>query len=119
MSAFEQRQEPPDKNFQYLLFAATPYDNIGFKIPNERVNKERFVTSWRDGVFTCTFFGGGGWGGCGWGCECECGGNNVKFKKVKQENLKFTGLKDLTSFVNGFRLRLGNDLLFPQVAQRV
>lgn len=34
MSAFEQRIEAPDKNFQFILFAGEPYVTIGFKIPN-------------------------------------------------------------------------------------
>ncbi|KAK1443779.1 splicing factor 3a subunit 2 [Babesia gibsoni] len=35
MSAFEQRMErPPDPNFQFVLFAAKPYETIGFKVPN-------------------------------------------------------------------------------------
>ena len=34
MSAYEQRVEPPDKAFQYVVFAAEPYENIAFKIPN-------------------------------------------------------------------------------------
>jgi splicing factor 3A subunit 2 len=33
MSAFEQRvDQPPNKNYQYLLFAAEPYEIIGFKV---------------------------------------------------------------------------------------
>lgn len=32
MSAFEQRVEAPDRNFQYLLFAAEPYETIAFKV---------------------------------------------------------------------------------------
>ena len=32
MSCFEQRLEPPDKRFQYLIFAAEPYENVGFKV---------------------------------------------------------------------------------------
>eukprot|EP01104_Vermistella_antarctica_P004444 TRINITY_DN14899_c0_g1_i1.p1 TRINITY_DN14899_c0_g1~~TRINITY_DN14899_c0_g1_i1.p1 ORF type:complete len:226 (+),score=49.35 TRINITY_DN14899_c0_g1_i1:40-717(+) len=40
MSAFEQKVERPDKNFQYLLFAAEPYEIIGFKIPNEEIERE-------------------------------------------------------------------------------
>ncbi|KAK3707607.1 hypothetical protein QZH41_017863, partial [Actinostola sp. cb2023] len=31
MSAYEQRIEPPDKTWQYLLFAAEPYETIAFK----------------------------------------------------------------------------------------
>ena len=38
----------PDKNFQYLIFAAAPYENIAFKIPNKEIDKGegRFITSW-------------------------------------------------------------------------
>jgi hypothetical protein len=32
MSAFEQKIEAPDKNYQYLLFACEPYETIGFKV---------------------------------------------------------------------------------------
>ena len=32
MSAYEQRIEPPDKKWQYLLFAAEPYETIAFKV---------------------------------------------------------------------------------------
>ena len=32
MSAYEQRIEPPDKAWQYLLFAAEPYETISFKV---------------------------------------------------------------------------------------
>ena len=32
MSAYEQRLEPPDKLWQYLLFAAEPYETIAFKV---------------------------------------------------------------------------------------
>ena len=34
MSAYEQRIEPPDKKWQYLLFAAEPYETIAFKVIN-------------------------------------------------------------------------------------
>lgn len=48
MSAFEQKVQAPDKNFQYLIFAAAPYENIAFKIPNKEIDKGegRFITSW-------------------------------------------------------------------------
>ncbi|KAH9253931.1 hypothetical protein BASA81_008055 [Batrachochytrium salamandrivorans] len=46
MSAFEQRIEPSDKRFQYLLFAAHPYETVGFKLPNEPVDKHQFSTQW-------------------------------------------------------------------------
>ena len=32
MSAYEQRIEAPDKQWQYLLFAAEPYETIAFKV---------------------------------------------------------------------------------------
>lgn len=51
MSAFEQKVEsPPDRRYQYLLFAAAPYETVAFKIPNETIDKGegRFVTFWDD-----------------------------------------------------------------------
>ena len=51
MSAFEQKVErPPDRRYQYLLFAAEPYETVAFKIPNEPIDKgeNRFVTYWDD-----------------------------------------------------------------------
>ena len=61
MSAFEQRIEsPPDRRFQYLLFAADPYETVAFKIPNEPIDKEpgRFVTHWdaEEKKFTLTLY---------------------------------------------------------------
>jgi len=61
MSAFEQRVEsPPDRRYQYLLFAAEPYETVAFKIPNEPVDKDpnRFVTHWDDETkkFTLTLY---------------------------------------------------------------
>ena len=40
--------EPPDKNYQYLLFACEPYETIGFKVPTDAVDKgeARFFTNW-------------------------------------------------------------------------
>lgn len=48
MSAYEQRIEPPDKSWQYLLVAAEPYETIGFKIPSREIdkNEQRFWTHW-------------------------------------------------------------------------
>ena len=37
MAAFEQHIEAPDKAWQYLMFAAEPYETIGFKIPSREV----------------------------------------------------------------------------------
>ena len=61
MSAFEQRVEaPPDRRFQYLLFAAEPYETVAFKIPNEPIDKgqDKFVTHWDadDKKFTLTLY---------------------------------------------------------------
>ena len=57
MSPFEQRIEPPNKDFQYILFACEPYETVGFKIPNERICREaeKFVTTWHNNVFTAKF----------------------------------------------------------------
>lgn len=48
MSAFEQKVEVADKNFQYVLFACDPYETIAFKIPNHPIDRQegRFFTSW-------------------------------------------------------------------------
>jgi splicing factor 3A subunit 2 len=40
MSAFEQRVEMPDKRYQYLLFAADPYETIAFKIPRDEIERD-------------------------------------------------------------------------------
>ena len=37
MSAYEQRIEPPDKTWQYLLFAAEPYETVSFKVTQWRL----------------------------------------------------------------------------------
>ncbi|XP_076305053.1 splicing factor 3a subunit 2 [Tachypleus tridentatus] len=48
MSAYEQKIEPPDKKWQYLLFAAEPYETIAFKVPSREVDKSegKFWTMW-------------------------------------------------------------------------
>lgn len=49
MSAFEQKvEEPPDKNFQYLLVAAEPYETCGFKLQAREVDRRegRYWTWW-------------------------------------------------------------------------
>eukprot|EP00052_Salpingoeca_macrocollata_P033574 m.8859 g.8859 ORF g.8859 m.8859 type:complete len:234 (-) comp5312_c0_seq1:106-807(-) len=48
MSAYEQKLEPADRSWQYLLFAAEPYETIAFKIPSLPIEKtERgFWTHW-------------------------------------------------------------------------
>lgn len=49
MSAYEQKLEhPPNPQYQYLLFAADPYEIISFKIPNVPLDKSegKFITEW-------------------------------------------------------------------------
>lgn len=48
MSAFEQRKEKPDRRYQYILFAAEPYETVAFKIPNLPIDKaeNKFYTHW-------------------------------------------------------------------------
>jgi splicing factor 3A subunit 2 len=48
MSAYEQRVEPADKNYQYILVAAEPYETIAFKVPNQEIdtNASKFFTNW-------------------------------------------------------------------------
>ncbi|KAI9792608.1 MAG: hypothetical protein M1833_001061 [Piccolia ochrophora] len=50
MSAFEQKvDDPPDKNFQYLLVAAEPYETCGFKLQAREVDRrEGRFWSWFD-----------------------------------------------------------------------
>mmetsp|Transcript_25375 Transcript_25375/g.57810 ORF Transcript_25375/g.57810 Transcript_25375/m.57810 type:complete len:240 (-) Transcript_25375:694-1413(-) len=50
MSSYEQRVEAPDKSWQYVLFAAEPYETIGFKIPNLEIDKDpsKFQTTWNE-----------------------------------------------------------------------
>ncbi|KAF2496054.1 splicing factor 3a [Lophium mytilinum] len=49
MSAFEQKIEEPDKNWQFLLIAAEPYETISFKLQAREVDRKdgRFWT-WFD-----------------------------------------------------------------------
>ena len=47
MSAYEQKKEAWDKAYQYLLFAADPYEVIAFKIPNMEVDRsDNFFSHW-------------------------------------------------------------------------
>ncbi|CAA0830336.1 hydroxyproline-rich glycoprotein family protein [Striga hermonthica] len=48
MSSFEQKVEPFDKKYQYLIFAAEPYENIAFKVPSTEIDKStpKFFTHW-------------------------------------------------------------------------
>jgi splicing factor 3A subunit 2 len=48
MSSYEQKLQPFDKNYQYLLFAAEPYEIIAFKVPSTEVDKStpKFFSHW-------------------------------------------------------------------------
>lgn len=48
MSSYEQKVQSWDKKYQYLLFAAEPYEIIGFKIPSTEIDKsaEKFFSYW-------------------------------------------------------------------------
>ncbi|KAJ3074764.1 Splicing factor 3A subunit 2 [Podochytrium sp. JEL0797] len=48
MSAFEQRVEPAQRQFQYLLIAAEPYETVAFKIQSKEIDRAegRFWTHW-------------------------------------------------------------------------
>ncbi|KAH7553511.1 hypothetical protein JRO89_XS12G0020500 [Xanthoceras sorbifolium] len=59
MSSFEQRVQPFDKRFQYLLFAAEPYEIIAFKVPSTEIDKStpKFFSHWDPDskMFTVSF----------------------------------------------------------------
>ncbi|CAB4287333.1 unnamed protein product [Prunus armeniaca] len=48
MSSYEQRVQSVDKRYQYLLFAAEPYEIIAFKVPSTEIDKtpEKFFSHW-------------------------------------------------------------------------
>ncbi|KAG9439700.1 hypothetical protein H6P81_019865 [Aristolochia fimbriata] len=48
MSSFEQRVQPFDKRYQFLLFAADPYEIIAFKVPSTEIDKStpKFFSHW-------------------------------------------------------------------------
>ncbi|KAJ3204403.1 hypothetical protein HDU83_003827 [Entophlyctis luteolus] len=48
MSAFEQRVEPAQRQFQYLIIAAAPYESIAFKVQSKEIDRAegRFWTYW-------------------------------------------------------------------------
>lgn len=55
MSAFEQRRDPPDPRYQYVLFAAQPYNTVAFKVPNLPVIESMTIEDWRQAERTYTF----------------------------------------------------------------
>eukprot|EP01066_Platyproteum_vivax_P011072 Platyproteum_vivax@DN5011_c0_g1_i1.p1 len=60
MSAYEQRVETPDSKFQYLLFAAEPYETIAFKVPNMEIDRTdgKVFQNWDDAkkIYTLQVF---------------------------------------------------------------
>ncbi|GLT25747.1 hypothetical protein SLA2020_008570 [Shorea laevis] len=48
MSSYEQRMQPFDRRYQYLLFAAEPYEIIAFKVPSTEIDKStpKFFSHW-------------------------------------------------------------------------
>jgi splicing factor 3A subunit 2 len=48
MSCYEQKLEIPDSKYQYLLFAAEPYETIAFKIPNLEIDRtaDKYYINW-------------------------------------------------------------------------
>jgi len=48
MSSYEQKVQSWDKGYQYLLFAAEPYEIIAFKIPSTEIDKSanKFFSYW-------------------------------------------------------------------------
>lgn len=46
VGAYEQRVEEPDARYQYLLFAAEPYETVAFKVPAAEVDRSRLLTHW-------------------------------------------------------------------------
>lgn len=48
ISSFEQKLEPVDDKFQYVVFAADPYENIAFKIPNLEIDngEDKYYVNW-------------------------------------------------------------------------
>jgi splicing factor 3A subunit 2 len=50
MSCFEQKKEAPDEKYQYVIFAAEPYENIAFKIPNLEIDnaEDKYICNWNE-----------------------------------------------------------------------
>ncbi|KAI9164428.1 CWF complex protein sap62 [Blastocladiella emersonii ATCC 22665] len=48
MGAFEQRIEVPDRNWQYVVVAAEPYETVAFKVPAREIDlsEGKFFTFW-------------------------------------------------------------------------
>lgn len=49
MSSYEQKVEAWDKKYQYVMFAAEPYEVISFKVPNAEIDKRgenKYFSHW-------------------------------------------------------------------------
>ena len=48
MSSYEQKIEMPNDKYQYIIFAAEPYETIAFKIPNFEVDnsEDKYLCNW-------------------------------------------------------------------------
>jgi len=46
MSTFEQKVEPQDNRYQYLVLAAHPYETIAIKIPNMQIDSKQLAEDW-------------------------------------------------------------------------
>merc|ERR1719414_1153199 len=48
MSAYEQKVDTPNKDWQYVVFSAEPYENIAFKIPSREIdrNSQTYWSQW-------------------------------------------------------------------------
>lgn len=70
MSAYEQRVEAPDKEWQYLVISADPYEAVAFKIESREIDRSegRFFDYWDMPTYSLQFF---------WASETE-----TKFKGV-------------------------------------
>ncbi|EEB05481.2 zinc finger protein Sap62 [Schizosaccharomyces japonicus yFS275] len=58
MSAFEQKVEVPDRNYQYMVIAAEPYESVAFKIDAREIDDSpgRFWTYWDAPTYTIQLF---------------------------------------------------------------
>jgi splicing factor 3A subunit 2 len=55
MSTFEQKVEAPDPKYQFVLFAAQPYNTVAFKIPNMPIQEDQIIEEWKPTEHLYTF----------------------------------------------------------------
>jgi splicing factor 3A subunit 2 len=55
MSTFEQKIEPPDPRYQFVVFAAQPYTTVAFKIPNMPIIQDQIIEEWKPSEHLYTF----------------------------------------------------------------